>query len=56
MRIKIHSLGNQRGRKWGGQSGGVGADCGLHPLIHSRLESILVQGMVICQCRQRSPY
>jgi len=33
----------------GGQSGGMGANCGLHPLIHTFLDFNLAQDIVIFQ-------
>jgi hypothetical protein len=35
---------------------GEEADCGLHPLIHTRLKFNLAQDMVSCQRNKKSPH
>ena len=44
LRNKIPFIGNQRKR--GGQYGGVGADCRLHPLIHTFIKLNLAHNTV----------
>ena len=42
------------GRKLGGHLGGVGADCGLHPLIHTLPKFYLPQDIGSINKRSRS--
>ena len=47
---------NYRGRNSGGQPGEVGANCGLHPLIHTLLKFDLAQDVEKKEAEPRTPH